>query len=163
INEENATAHTWWKALDYLHRSGRLRFAFGAANGGARGTFRKCFWRANKSSQCARGHDGGRTQIHLRIAITHPALEISIGGADRDFAFAHETPPQANACSATGWQRNGARIQQSLPITSGLGLRLHLGTRRGEIKFDARSNVSTAGAHHFGGVMQIFEARVYAR
>ena len=127
------------------------------------GAIRECLWRANKSSQRAGRHDGGRTQIHLRIGIAHASFEIAIGGADRDFAFAHQTATQADACSATGRQRNGARIHQSFPITSGLGLGLHFGAGGGQIKFDTRGNASAAGAHHFRGVMQIFKARVHAR
>ena len=90
-------------------------------------------------------------------------FEITIGGADRDFAFAHQTATQTDACSATGRQRNGARIHQSLPITSGLRLGLHFGAGGGQIKFDTRGHASAAGAHHFRGVMQILQARVHAR
>ena len=163
VDEENATAHAWRKTGDDLHRRRRLRFALGASNRSARGALREIFRRTDKSSQRAGRDDSGRTQIHVGIAIAHAALEITIGGADRDLAFLHQTATQADASAAPGRQRNGARVDQSLPITSGLRPGLHFGARRGEIKFDAVGNVSALGAHDFGGVMQILEARVHAR
>src|SRR3979411_2833285 len=67
-----------------------------AWDGCARGALRKRLWCANKSSKRARRDDGGRTQIYQRLAITHSAFKITIGGADRDLAlfFPTPTPPQ---------------------------------------------------------------------
>src|SRR5438093_262522 len=87
VDKENTPAHARRKTGDDLYRARRLRFAWGPSNSGACGALRECFWRANKSSQRTRGHDGGRTQVYVRIAITHAAFEITIGGADRDLAL----------------------------------------------------------------------------
>ena len=65
-----------------------LRFALRATDRGARRAFRKILRRANKSRESAGGHDGRRAQIDLRIGIAHAAFEVSVRGADRDFAFA---------------------------------------------------------------------------
>src|SRR5205823_10741537 len=163
IHEENATAHTWWKTGNDLYRACWLRFLFGAPNRRARGALGEILWRTNKSSQRAGRYHGGRTQIYVSVAIAHTALEIAIGSADGILAFLHQTASQADAGSATRRQWNGAGSQESLPIAISFGLGLHLGAGRRQIKFDPIGDVSAAGAHHFGGVMQVLEARIHAR
>src|SRR5438477_12501227 len=131
-----------------------------------RGTCRplgELFWRADESSQRASRYHGGRTQIYVGVAIAHAALEIAIGSADGSLAFLHQTASQSDAGSATRRQWNGASSQKSLPIAISFGLGLHLGAGGSQIEFHSIGDLSAAGAHDFGGVMQILEARVHAR
>src|SRR5205807_8188751 len=121
INEENTTAHTWWKTGNELYRACYLRFLLGAPNCHARRALGEICWRANKSGQRAGRYHCGRTQIYVCVPIAHATFKIAIGRADRGLAFLHQTASQADAGSATGRQRNRTRTHQSLPITSRLG------------------------------------------
>ena len=79
-------------------------------------------------------------EITFRIARSHAALEVPVGGGDADFARFEQANAQPDARPASGRQRVRARIHQRLPRAALLRFFLHPLAGCAEVKLHAGGN-----------------------
>ncbi len=82
------------------------------------------------------GHHLGAGQVALRLARSHPPLEVPVGGGDPHLAGGEEPHPEPDARPAPRRERPGSRVHDRLPHPAPLRLLLHPLARRGHVELD---------------------------
>jgi hypothetical protein len=140
-----------------------LRFLSGAPNRCARGRSAEICWRANESGQALAATTAGEPKYTNASRSPMRPLKLRLVALIAVSPFCtrpRPSPMHAPQPGGSGIAPAPRRVCQS-PLRLGLGLRLGAGRR--QIEFDTIGDASAARANDFGGVVQIFEARVHAR
>src|SRR5436305_1084731 len=133
--------------LDPLGKSGQDRDGLAGNNVRTQflvPTLRLAIWEASRAPdvtcECGCCHHLGTGEEALRVAGSHTALEVAIGGRNANVAFFQKSGSQSNARPTTRGKGDGAGVQEGLPNATAFRLFLHPCARRSDVELHARSD-----------------------